>query len=392
MIYFDNAATSWPKPPAVSTAIVEQLNNAAGNPGRAGHRLSAAAAGIVADARAAVAELLHVVDPTRIVFTHNATQALNIALDSLLQPGAHVVTTSVEHNSLMRPLRHLERAGVELTVVACGRDGTLDVAAVRKAFRANTCLLVVAHASNAIGTLLPIADLAALAHARGVPLLVDAAQTAGAVPIDVQALGVDMLAFTGHKALLGPTGTGGLYIRPGLELSPLMRGATGSDSAYEIQPLFMPDVHESGTVNVTGLAGLAASVRYLLDVGIDTVRAHREMLVTRFLTAMSSVAWTTIYGPADAARRCGIVSFNVAGASSSEVALLLDDSFGVMARAGLHCAPAAHRTLGTFPNGSVRFSFGWFNTPEEVDAAILALRDIARWAETGVTPSAIGTL
>jgi selenocysteine lyase/cysteine desulfurase len=264
--------------------------------------------------------------------------------------------------------------------------------AVRRAFRSTTRLLVATHASNVIGALLPIGDLAALARSRGVLSLIDASQTAGAVPIDVPATGVDLLAFTGHKALLGPTGTGGLYLRDGVELPPLLRGATGSDSAHEKQPAFMPDVHESGTLNVTGLAGLAASVRFLLGIGIDTIHAHAQMLVAHFLAGASSVAGTTVYGPAAATTRSGTVSFNVAGATPSEVALILDDSFEIMARAGLHCAPAAHRTLGTFATGTVRFSFGWFNTVAEVDTATRALRDIARWAETGVTASAIGTL
>ena len=392
MIYFDNAATSWPKPPAVAAAMVDQLEHAGGNPGRAGHRLSLAAARVVADARDAVAQLFNVADPSRIVFTHNATHALNIALQGLLRPGDHVVTTSVEHNSVMRPLRHLERAGVELTVVACRRDGTLDVDAVGRALRSNTRLLVATHASNVSGTLLPIGELAARARGRGVLLLVDASQTAGAVPIDVAAMGIDLLAFTGHKALLGPTGTGGLYIRDGVDPTPMLRGGTGSESAHEVQPLFLPDAHESGTVNVTGLAGLHASVRFLLDIGIDAVRAHEQELVTRLLSAVQGVPGLRVHGPLDPRVKCGTVSFTLNGATSSEVALLLDESFNVMARAGLHCAPAAHKTLGTFPTGTVRFSLSWFNTEAEVDTAARALHDIAQWVETGVTPAAIGTL
>ena len=392
MIYFDNAATSWPKPPGVAAAMVDQLENAGGNPGRAGHHLSLAAANVVADARDAVARLFNAADPSRIVFTHNATHALNLALHGVLRPGDHVVTTSIEHNSVMRPLRHLERAGVEVAVVACRRDGTLDVDRVARALRSNTRLLVATHASNVSGTVLPIAELSALARSRGLVFLVDASQTAGAIPIDVAVMGVDLLAFTGHKALLGPTGTGGLYIRDGVELKALLRGGTGSESQYEVQPLFLPDAHESGTVNVTGLAGLHASVRFLLDIGIENVRAHEQMLMTRFLSAAQNVPGLRIHGPVEARARCGSVSFTLNGTTSSNVALLLDESFSVMARAGLHCAPAAHRTLGTFPTGTVRFSFSWFNTDAEVDTAARALHDIAQWVETGVIPSAIGTL
>ena len=392
MIYFDNAATSWPKPRSVAAAMVDQLENAGGNPGRAGHHLSLAAASVVAEAREAVGRLFNAADPERVVFTHNATHALNLALHGLLRQGDHVVTTSIEHNSVMRPLRHFERSGIELTIAACRRDGTLDVEAVARALRANTRLLVATHASNVSGTVLPIGELATLARSRGVLFLVDASQTAGTIPIDVAALGVDLLAFTGHKALLGPTGTGGLYIRDGVELKPLLRGGTGSESQYEIQPLFLPDAHESGTVNVTGLAGLRASVRFLLDIGIEEVRAHEQMLMARFLSAAQTVPGLRVHGPLDAHARCGSVSFTMNATTSSNVALLLDESFNVMARAGLHCAPAAHRTLGTFPTGTVRFSFSWFNTETEVDTAARALHDIAQWVETGVTPSAIGTL
>lgn len=383
-IYFDNAATSWPKPPAVSAAVSGYLTEAGGNPGRSGHRMSVAAARVVEDGREALAELFHVSDPSRLVFTHNATHALNLALYGLLRRGDHVVTTSVEHNSVMRPLRHLETLGVELTVVPCTPEGTLDPDAVERAMRPTTRLLVTTHGSNVVGTVVPIARLAALARRHQVPYLVDAAQTAGAIPIDVQEAGVDLLAFTGHKGLLGPTGTGGLYVREGIVLAPLIRGGTGSDSAHEVQPEFLPDVFESGTLNVAGIAGLAAGVRFLLDVGIEAVQAHERALVSRFLDAGSDMAGLTVYGPRDVTARCGVVSFNIAGAMSSEVGLILDQSFGIMARTGLHCAPSAHHTLGTFPEGTVRFGFGWFNTAADVDAAMEALGAVAAWGAKGV--------
>jgi selenocysteine lyase/cysteine desulfurase len=214
--------------------------------------------------------------------------------------------------------------------------------------------------------------------------LVDAAQTAGAIPIDVEAVGVDLMAFTGHKALLGPTGTGGLYIREGVELAPLMRGGTGSESAQEVQPAFLPDAYESGTANVTGIAGLGAGVRFLQDIGVGVVEAHERALVGRFLGVASAIAGVTVHGPRHAEAQCGVVSFTIDGATPSEIGLLLDESFGIMARTGLHCAPAAHRTIGTFPAGTVRFGFGWFNTPAEVDAAVAALRAIAAWAARDV--------
>lgn len=383
VIYFDNAATSWPKPAAVSAAIGDALTHAGGNPGRSAHRMSVAAARVLEEAREGLADLFNAGDPGRIVFTHNATHALNVAIYGSLEPGDHVVTTSIEHNSVMRPLRHLESQGVEVTVVGCDRDGTLDPDRVRRALRAGTRLLVTTHASNVTGTLMPIGELASLARERRVVYLVDAAQTAGAIPIDVQEVGVDLIAFTGHKALLGPTGTGGLYIREGVELAPLMRGGTGSESALEVQPAFLPDAYESGTANVTGIAGLAAGVRFLQDVGVEAVQAHERTLIDRFVAAASDIAGVTVYGPRRAEAQCGVVSFTVDGATPSEVGLLLDESFGIMARTGLHCAPAAHRTIGTFPAGTVRFGFGWFNTPSEVDAAVAALRQIAAWATKG---------
>ena len=379
-IYFDNAATSWPKPPQVLAAIGDCLAEAGGNPGRAGHRLSIAAARVVEDARELLADLFNAGDPSRIVFTHNATHALNIALLGLLRPGDRVVTTSVEHNSVMRPLRHLETQGVELTVVACRPDGTLPLDEMRRALRPGTRMLVTTHASNVLGTVMPIGELAGAAHAAGALYLVDASQTAGALPIDVELAGVDLLAFTGHKALLGPTGTGGLFIRPGLDVAPLMRGGTGSDSDRELQPGFHPDVHESGTLNVAGIAGLAAGVRFLREVGIDSVAAHERRLVAAFREQAAGIPSLTVYGPDEATRRCGVVSFNLAGVSSSEVAQMLDDSFGIMARAGLHCAPSAHGTAGTFPAGTVRFAFGWFNTVDEIHTSAAALGELASWA------------
>lgn len=380
VMYFDNAATSWPKPPGVATAMADCLSHAGGNPGRAGHRMSIAAARIVEDTRELLADLFNVADPSRIVFTHNATHALNVALYGLLRPGDHVVTTSIEHNSVMRPLRHLETRGVDVTVVPCAADGTLSVDRVRCALRPGTRLLVTTHASNVLGTVLPVADLAAAAHAAGALYLVDASQSAGALPLDVTRMDADLLAFTGHKALLGPTGTGGLVIRAELEIPPLMRGGTGSDSDREQQPDFHPDLHESGTLNVAGIAGLGAAVRFLRDIGVDAVAAHERTLVTEFIDRAAHIPGMTVYGPKDVAQRCGVVSFDLSGASASEVAQILDESFGILARAGLHCAPSAHRTAGTFPAGTVRFAFGWFNTADEIRTATTALAEVAGWA------------
>lgn len=380
IIYFDNAATSWPKPPAVREALEAYFGLAGGNPGRSGHRMSIAAAQVVEEARDNLAELLGVDDPTRIALTKNATEGLNIAIRGLLSPGDHAITSSIEHNSVMRPLRALEEIGLDLTVVPCGTDGTLDPSSVRDALRPETRLIVTLHGSNVMGSLLPIGDIATIARNAGVPYLVDASQTAGAMPIDAPVLGVDMVAMTGHKGLLGLTGTGGLYLSEGIDVPPLMRGGTGSRSDLETQPEFMPDALESGTLNVAGFAGLAAGVRHLLDVGVDKVAAHERDLVARFLDGAGRLDGVVAYGPESLDDRCGVISFNVEGLTSSEVGTLLDQRYGIMSRVGLHCAPGAHRTIGTFPTGTVRFGLSVFNTIEEIDVALQGLSEIVTWA------------
>ena len=380
MIYFDHAATSWPKPPAVREALDRYFGDAGGNPGRAGHRMSIAAARLVEETRNGLAELLGIEDPARLAFAKNATEALNVAIYGLLQPGDHAVTSSVEHNSVMRPLRDLERRGVAVTVVPCGPDGLIDADAIAAAIRPETRLVVTLHGSNVTGALLPIDAIATACREHGVPYLVDAAQTAGAIPIDVAALGVDLLAFTGHKGLLGMTGTGGLYVRPGLSFEPLLRGGTGSRSDLEVQPDFMPDAYESGTLDVAGLAGLGAGVRHLLETGVDKVEAHDRDLATRAIDGLAGIPGVTVYAPSDEYRRCGVLSFTVEGLAPSDVGGILDRDFEIMSRVGLHCAPGAHRTIGTFPTGTVRFGFGLSNTIEEVDTAVGAVAEIAGWS------------
>jgi cysteine desulfurase/selenocysteine lyase len=383
LIYLDNAATSWPKPTEVKEAMVAFLDRVGANPGRSGHRLSVEAGRIVYEAREALADLFHAPDPLRIAFGLNATDALNLALHGLLQPGDHVVTSSMEHNSVMRPLRALERQGVEVTVVPCSPEGLLDPRDVERALRPHTRMVVLTHASNVVGTLLPIREVGEIARRHGVLFAVDAAQTAGAVPIDMEADAVDILCFTGHKALLGPMGTGGLVLGERVDpsdLRPLRQGGTGSRSEFEEHPDFLPDLCEAGTPNAVGLAGLLAGVRWVQERGVEAIRAHEQALTTRLLEGLGEVPGVTVYGPRDAARQTGTVSFNVEGLEPSEVGLVLDEEYGVLCRVGLHCAPAAHRTLGTFPRGTVRFAVGCFTTLEEVDAAVEAVRAIARRA------------
>jgi cysteine desulfurase/selenocysteine lyase len=381
MIYLDNAATSWPKPPEVLRAMNEFLELAGGNPGRSGHRLSVEAGRIVFGARQAVADLFNADDPSRVVFTLNATYALNLALRGLLRPVDRVVCSGIEHNSVMRPLRALECQGVELTVVPCAPDGSLDPAELARAVLPGTRLVVLVHASNVIGTILPVGEAAAIAHAAGALLLVDAAQTAGVLPIDVQALGIDLLAFTGHKGLLGPPGTGGLVIGQRVdtaEMEPLARGGTGSQSQRQEQPDYLPDRYEAGTPNGVGIAGLAAGIRFLTQRGVESIRAE-EMAAARALSeGLAEVSGIEVYGPADMERRTAVVSFTVAGRRVSEIGQRLDEEFDVLSRVGLHCAPAAHQTIGTFPKGTVRLAPGVFTTMDDIRRAVEGVREIAK--------------
>jgi len=380
MIYFDNAATSWPKPPGVAEAMVHFLDEIGANPGRSAHRLSIESARIVYGAREAVAELFNAPDPLRVVFGANVTEALNLALRGLLRPGDHVVASSMEHNSVMRPLRALEAQGVELSVAPCSAQGFLDPTGVEAAIRPKTTMIVLNHASNVVGTLLPVAEVGRIARERGVLLLVDAAQTGGAYPVDVQADAIDLLAFTGHKSLYGPMGAGGLIVGERVDVGrmvPLKRGGTGSRSEREEQPDFMPDMCESGTPNVPGLAGLEAGIRWVRERGVEAIRAHEVALTQRLIAGLREIPGVTVYGGLDAELQTSTVSFNVAGMQPSEVGLQLDEEFDVLCRVGLHCAPAAHKTLGTFPAGAVRFGLGAFNSAAEVDTAVAAVQSLS---------------
>ncbi|MFL7791568.1 MAG: aminotransferase class V-fold PLP-dependent enzyme, partial [Anaerolineae bacterium] len=367
--------------PGVAEAMVHFLDEVGANPGRAAHRRAVESGRIVYDAREAVAELFNAPDPLRVVFGANVTEALNLALHGLLRPGDHVVTSSMEHNAMMRPLRALEQKGVQVTVVGCSPQGVLDPADVEAAIRPDTKLVALNHASNVIGTVLPVSEVGAICRRRALLLLVDAAQTAGAYPIDMQVGQIDLLAFTGHKSLGGPMGTGGLIVGERVnewEMEPLVRGGTGSNSEYEAQPDFLPDAFESGTPNAVGLAGLAVGVRWVLERGVEAIRAHEVALARQLLHNLSQIEGMTVYGTLDAELQTATVSFNIAGMASSEVGLRLDEEYGIMCRVGLHCAPSAHKTIGTFPDGTVRFGLSAFSTREEVEAALTAVGALAQ--------------
>lgn len=381
MIYLDNAATSWPKPTEVLKAMTEVLERAGGNPGRSGHRLSIAAARVIYDTREEIARFFGISNPLRVIFTGNATYAINLALKGILKPGDHVVTSSMEHNSVMRPLRNLEKQGVRLSIVPCAADGSLDVKDLEKAVSSTAKLVVVTHASNVVGTILPLAEIASMTHQAGALLLVDAAQTAGAIPIDVKAMGIDLLAFTGHKELQGPPGIGGLVIADHVDVSrvePLIQGGTGSRSDSEEQPDDLPDKFESGTANLVGIAGLGAGLKWVTDRGIDEIRNHLKKLSQTLIDGLSVLPKVKVYGTLDPERSITIFSFTVAGKQVSEVGLRLDEEYGVLSRVGLHCAPLAHKTIGSFPEGTVRLAPGIFTTIDDIQEAIQAISKVVR--------------
>lgn len=380
IIYLDNAATSFPKPKDMMDAMEKYQREIGANPGRSGHGRSIDAGRVMYAARESLARLFNIDDPLHIVLTKNATEALNIALLGSMMSGDHVITTAMEHNSVMRPLRYLEARGASLSVITGSPFGEIDPEDIRKAFRKSTKLVIMTHASNVTGTVMPIEDVGAFVREReSVMFCVDAAQTAGALPIDVEKAGIDLLAFTGHKSLYGPQGTGGLYIRKGLDkkIAPLMMGGTGSRSEFEEQPDFMPDKYESGTPNAIGFAGLNAGLTFIFQQTLTAIRAREESLTARFLEGLKALGDdVTVYGPNDPSRQTAVVSFNLKNFSSSDAALYFEEEHGILCRPGLHCAPSAHRVIKSFPQGTVRFSFSFFNTSMDVDAAIYAVQSL----------------
>jgi len=380
MIYLDNGATSFPKPRCTAEAVYNFLLHTGANPGRSAHGMSVDAARIVYETRELVNSFFGGPDPLRVVFTMNATYAINMALKGLVKPGDRVITTSMEHNAVMRPLRSLESEGVLLTVVPCEKDGVLDPTDIRKALKDSAELVVMSAASNVTGTIMPVREVGKFAREKGVPFLVDTAQAGGLVPLNMDEDFIDLLAFTGHKSLYGPPGTGGLIIGTGVgekDIRPLIEGGTGSRSENEIQPAFLPDRLESGTPNAAGLAGLRASLNWLMEKGPDGVLQREQDLTERLRQEITAVSGLRLYGPEDARQRTGVLSFTIDGIEVSEIGERLDADFGILTRVGLHCAPAAHRTIGTFPEGTVRMAVGAFTRDEEIDAAADAVRTIA---------------
>ena len=377
-IYLDNAATSFPKPEAVYQTVNHVFRNIGANPGRSGHKWGIEANRLITDVREAIAKFFNISNPSNIVFTHNGTEAINLGIKGLLNPGDHVITTSMEHNSVLRPLKALAKKGVETTVVRCSGEGYLDPSEVQKAIKINTRLIVITHASNVTGTLLPIKDISCIAKDNGIFFMVDASQTAGTIMVDVKKLGIDMLACPGHKALLGPQGTGFLYIRDGIELRPLLEGGTGWSSELETQPENLPEKFESGTLNTPGIIGLGAGISFIQTERIEKIRKQEICLSTELTNRLNEFEEIEWYGPESQDKKIGIVSFNIKGLNPLDVGFILDNVYNILVRAGLHCAPEAHKTIGTFPEGCIRISMGYFNTTEEIDLVYEAIKGIIR--------------
>ena len=387
MIYFDNAATSFPKPPEVAEAMRRFLAEDAANPGRGGHRMAVRAERLLDDVRLKLTRLVNGSDPNRLIFTLNCTDALNIAIHGVLgDAGGHVVTTVLEHNSVSRPLQSLADSGrIELTRVGCSRDGFVDPDDIRRALRKDTRLVAMTHASNVLGTVQDAAAVGAIVREHGALFLLDAAQSAGVLLIDVEAMCVDLVAFPGHKALLGPTGTGALYVGErcpapaagAAGFAPWREGGTGGDSSSPTQPPVLPYFLEGGTPNTVGIAGLGAALDVVAAKGSDAMLAHERRVLETVIARLAADPRFTIYGPHDVARRVGALSIGVAGLDPNDAAAILDDAFGIATRPGLHCAPYCHRAIGSFPAGTLRISPGPFTTDDDVSALLDALDQVA---------------
>jgi len=376
MIYLDNAATTMHKPQEVIDAVVTAMGSM-GNAGRGAHAASLGASRTVFETRERLANFFHAENPKQIVFTANSTESLNIALKGTLNPGDHVVSTVLEHNSVLRPLYALEEQGVEVTLLNSNLRGMVDYDEFEKAVKDNTRMIVCTHGSNLTGNLLDVKRIGQIAKKHGLLFVVDASQTAGVFPIDVQEMQIDILCFTGHKGLLGPQGTGGMYVREGVSVRPLKVGGSGVQTYNKKHPSEMPTALEAGTLNGHGIAGLDAAIGYLEKEGIDNIRAREQELMWKFYNGVKDIPNVKVYGDFGGTERCAVVSLNIGDYDSSEVSDELLMTYGISTRAGGHCAPLMHEALGTVEQGAVRFSFSHYNTDEEVETAIRAVKELA---------------
>ena len=380
-IYLDNGATSYPKPREVADAVYEYMTNVGANINRGGYQVAYDLEGIVFETREMLTEMFGGPDCKNVVFTKNVTEALNVVLKGFLKPGDHILCSSMEHNAVMRPLVQLEKLGVEFDRIPGNREGQLELDAVEGMIKENTVAIVMTHASNLVGTVNPIGEVGAICRKHGLKFIVDSAQSAGIIPINMKEMNIDALCFTGHKSLLGPQGIGGFIIQEDMidKIYPIISGGTGSISHTEEVPDFMPDRFEPGTMNIPGIVGLHAGLTWIKAKGIDNIAAHELGLTQRFLNGLiplEEAGLIRIVGLKGIEGRTGVVSIQTVKVDCADAAFRLDFEYGIETRVGLHCAPNAHKTLGTFPTGTIRFSFGNFNTESDVDAAIRAITEI----------------
>ena len=375
-IYLDNASTSFPKAEGVAEAVYQYIKECGCNINRGGYDEAYQAEELVLETRQRLTALFHGPDCRNVAFTRNITESLNVLLKGFLRPGDHVLVSAMEHNAVMRPLTQLQSRGVSFDRIPCAGDGTLDTSAMAALLRDNTRAVVMLHASNVCGTVLPAAEVGAFCHAHGLKFILDAAQTAGVLPIDMEQMHIDVLCFTGHKSLMGPQGTGGLCVREGVDINPWKVGGTGVQTYLHEQPEQMPTRLEAGTLNGHGIAGLNAALDFLQETGVEAIHAHEMALLRRFVAGVKKIPGVALYGDFDH-ERTAVAALNIGDMDSGEVSDILSEDYGIATRPGAHCAPRLHKALGTEEQGAVRFSFGWYNTEEEADAAVNALREIA---------------
>lgn len=379
MIYLDNAATTYHKPEAVVLAAADALRHM-GNAGRGAHAASLGASRMIYDTRQMLAELFHAGDASRVAFTANSTESLNIAIQGILKPGDHVITTVMEHNSVLRPLYLMEERGVELTILPLGENGLISGEDFERAVQKHTKAIICTHASNLTGDMIDLAEVGDVCRKYGLLFVVDASQSAGVFPVHMEEMGIHILCFTGHKSLMGPQGTGGICVCEGVEVRPLVVGGSGIHSYSKRHPAQMPTALEAGTLNGHGIAGLHAALQFLNETGIDAIRCREQMLMRRFYEGVKDLPGVTVYGNFMCKERAPIVTLNIGDYDSGEIADELAVTYGILTRAGAHCAPLMHGALGTVEQGAVRFSFSYFNTEEEVDRAIEAVGEMCREA------------
>lgn len=376
MIYMDNAATTMRKPKEVAEAVMNAMNSM-GNAGRGANEASLSAARVIYETRELLADFFGAENPKQIVFTNNSTESLNVAIKGILNPKDHVITTMLEHNSVLRPLYEMEEKGIELSIIKSDKKGKISYQEMEESIRSNTKAIICTHGSNLTGNMIDIEKVGKIAKKHGLLFVVDASQTAGVYPIDVQKMNIDLLCFTGHKSLLGPQGTGGLYVREGVQVRPLKTGGSGVQTYSKTHPAEMPTALEAGTLNGHGIAGLHAALLYLKEEGIETIRKKELEYMWQFYHGVENIPNVKVYGDFETEKRCPIVTLNIGDYDSSEVSDELLVEYGISTRPGAHCAPLMHEALGTVEQGAVRFSFSHYNTKEEVETAIRAIKELA---------------